>query len=66
MAEEDDVEVDMSVAEYWHGRLDDFERDVLPVFRQQGYSPNTALMAYMLDELDTAVMIAANAGKGQG
>lgn len=47
--------------EYWIERLDKFEREIYPIFHERGYSKNTALTTYMLDELDTAVMLSLSA-----
>lgn len=48
---------------YWDMRIKEFEAQVYPVFYAQGYSKNTALLAYMIDELDTSIVIATSARK---
>lgn len=34
--------------EYWEGWLDNFEKEIYPVFYRRGYSKNTALQVYAL------------------
>lgn len=46
-----------AMGEYWKEYLDNFELQIYPIFHERGYSKNTALMAYALDQLDTAVMM---------
>ncbi len=50
-----------ALRQYWSDRLDEFEKIIYPVFYAKGYSKNTALLAYMMDELDDAVMVAVSA-----
>lgn len=53
-----------ALREYWNSRIEEFETIVYPVFYARGYSKNTALLVYMMDELDDAVMVAVSA-KGE-
>lgn len=52
-----------ALRQYWRDRLIEFEEIVYPVFHERGYSKNTALQVYMIDELDDAVMVAVSSIK---
>jgi hypothetical protein len=52
--------------EYWKETLEEFERDYYPVFAGFGYSRNTALQVYMLDQLESAVYLALNPDERNG
>lgn len=54
-------EATMALQQYWEDRLNEFETIIYPVFSKRMYSKNTALLVYMMDELDDAVMVAATA-----
>ena len=54
-------EATKALQDYWTSRIEEFERIVYPVFYAKGYSKNTALLVYMIDELDDAVMVAVSA-----
>jgi hypothetical protein len=47
-----------ALQQYWAEKLKEFEETIYPVFHALGYSKNTALQAYMMDELDSALVIA--------
>lgn len=61
--EESEAENKQALQEYWNEQLIAFEEIIYPVFYARGYSKNTALLAYMMDELDDALVIAAAAAR---
>jgi hypothetical protein len=57
------AEQKQAIQEYWNGRLQEFEEIIYPVFYARGYSKNTALLVYVMDELDDALVVAAAAAR---
>jgi hypothetical protein len=44
--------------EYWRETLAEFESEFYPIFAAHGISRNTALQAYMIDQVENAVFLA--------